>query len=407
MPQNPFCPYHVRFSFFFVRLGENQKHWRYKMKYLCGNCAPVLHVYWMMMKPKYPIRKLRSLTLWFTSVSVVFVFSFIMVFIGKKGFHEAIHGSVLTLIILMLVGFSNIGWLTLFKKRLQVHAVNSKKIHYTASYTLAVAIFLTVVLSYNQFIHERFDWVNTVSLITVSFFVNTLFITFHNYIILQDAKVHSDIENSQLKVANSEAANQLLRQQIHPHFFFNALNILKSLYKIDPKGAEDYLVCLSDFLRASVSNNNIKVIPLNEELNLCQDYLGMQKIRFGDALVCTVSIAEDVLQTGFVPSFSIQPLIENAIKHNELTDESPLHITIEQDQDRVKVSNRLKPKITTEASTGSGLANLAERYRFMTGDELIIENDGEHFSVSIKILSKETFLQLSAQKQAQPTYRLF
>ena len=305
----------------------------------------------MMMKSKYPIKKLRVLTLWFISVSVLFVFAFVMVFMGKNGFREAVSGSVLTLIILMVVGFANIMWLSLFNKRLAAHVANSKKAHYALSYAFAISVFLLVVMPYNYLNHEQSDLINIISLIAISIFVNTLFITFHNYIVLQDAKVHSDIENSQLKVANSEAANQLLRQQIHPHFLFNALNILKSLYKIDPKAAEEYLVCLSDFLRASVSNNNIKIIQLKDELKLCQNYLGMQKIRFGDALVCSVSISLSALESGYVPSFSIQPLLENAIKHNEQTDESPLHIFIEQDGDRIKVSNKLKPKITSETSS--------------------------------------------------------
>ena len=201
------------------------------------------------------------------------------------------------------------------------------------------------------------------------------------------------MENSRLKAANAEAANQLLRQQIHPHFFFNALNILKSLYKLDPIAAEEYLVCLSNFLRISISSNNIKIIPLKDELKLCEDYLGMQKIRFEDALVCSVSITNEALENGFVPSFSIQPLLENAIKHNELTQASPLHISIKQEGDRIRVSNNLKTKTTTEVSTGSGLANLSERYRILSNDELIIEADETSFSVSIKILSKEAFMQ--------------
>jgi sensor histidine kinase YesM len=82
-------------------------------------------------------------------------------------------------------------------------------------------------------------------------------------------------------------------------------------------------------------------------------------------------------------------LLENAIKHNELTRESPLTLTIRNDGDRIKVTNNLQLKSTTEASTGSGLSNLSERYRIISNDELIIENDGKAFSVSIKILSNE------------------
>jgi len=338
------------------------------------------------MKSKYPVKKLSILNFLFAFTSALFVFAFVIVLWGTKGFQDAIFGSLLTLILLALAGFGNILWPLLFKKQLAVRSLNSKKTYYTLSYVFTSLIFVIIVICYNQLIHEPTDIIEIVSLIVISIFVNTLVVVFHNYVVLQDAKMNADMENSQLKAANAEASNQLLRQQIHPHFLFNALNILKSLYKIDPNAAEEYLICLSDFLRASVSNNNIKIVRLKDEIKLCQDYLRMQKIRFGDALICSVSIGEVMLESGFVPSFSIQPLLENAIKHNELTEEFPLSISIKQDTDRIIVSNSLRLKNIPEASTGSGLANLSERYRILSNDEVQIETNETTFSVSIKVL---------------------
>jgi sensor histidine kinase YesM len=139
----------------------------------------------------------------------------------------------------------------------------------------------------------------------------------------------------------------------------------------------------------SLSANNIKITSLKDELELCANYLSMQKIRFGDTLNYTVSVPDETLKNTFVPSFSIQPLLENAIKHNELTKASPLHISIENIGDRIKVANNKKSKTTSEPSSGIGLANLAERYRILSGDEIIIEDDGSNFSVSIKLFDKQ------------------
>jgi len=338
------------------------------------------------MKSKYPVKKLSILNFLFAFTSALFIFAFVIVLWGTKGFHDAIRGSVLTLILLALTGFGNILWPLLFKKQLAIHSPSSKKMHYTLSYVFTSLIFVIVIICYNQLNHDTTAIIDIISLIVISVFVNTLVVVFHNYVVLQDAKMNADMENSQLKAANAEASNQLLRQQIHPHFLFNALNILKSLYKIDPNAAEEYLICLSDFLRAAVSNNNIKVVRLKDEIKLCQDYLRMQKIRFGDALICSVSIGEVMLESGFVPSFSIQPLLENAIKHNELTEEFPLNISIRQEDDRIIVSNSLRLKNIPEVSTGSGLANLSERYRILSNDEVQIETNETTFSVSIKVL---------------------
>lgn len=302
---------------------------------------------------------------------------------------DAILGSSLSLVILLPIAFANILWLLIFRKQPHVRSLSAGRNYYLASYAFSALLFPFVVWYYNYLHHQTLNAIDLINLVIISVFVNTLILILHNYIILQEIKVRADMENSLLKAANAEAANQLLRQQIHPHFLFNALNILKSLYKIDPVSAEEYLICLSDFLRASVSNNSTKVVRLKDELKLCQDYLRMQKIRFGDALICTISISDEIAENCFVPSFSIQPLLENAIKHNELTEEQPLSIRIEQTDERIKVVNTLKPKITSEAFSGSGLKNLSERYRILSDDELLIETDENTFSVSIKLLDRK------------------
>jgi len=222
----------------------------------------------------------------------------------------------------------------------------------------------------------------------ILFFSNTLIHISLNYVINTLAKQKLELENAQLKIKNIEATYLQLKQQIHPHFLFNSLNTLNSLIKDQPKKAEVFLKRLSDFLRASIAFNNKNIIALSEELKLCMDYLELQKVRFGEALQFTVNIPDDI-KSGFVPVFSLQQLIENAIKHNALTIQSPLLIKMEYESSRIIVSNTVKVKNTTEESTGVGLVNLSERYKILSGDEVIIQADSHSFSVSIKILSHE------------------
>jgi LytS/YehU family sensor histidine kinase len=195
-------------------------------------------------------------------------------------------------------------------------------------------------------------------------------------------------ENIQLKIKNIEAANQKLKQQLHPHFLFNSLNVLKTLIKKQPDDAEAYLKRLSDFLRASVSLDNVNTVKLEEELKFSMDYLEMQKIRFGNAIQFEVGIPEEV-KTGIVPTFSIQLLLENAIKHNAFTIESPLFIKLNYINGWITVSNNIQPKSLAEYSGGLGLTNLSERYKIISGDEINIQSADSYFSVSIKILPDE------------------
>jgi len=139
------------------------------------------------------------LNMWFITTCVLFSFAFVMVYLGMTGFRDAIIVSLLALVVLTLSGFVNIIWLVLYNRQLVIYSPNSKRVYYILSYTFTSLIFLIVVVCYNYLSHQPTDLINIISLLVISLFVNTLIVTFHNYIILQDAKVNADMENSHLK----------------------------------------------------------------------------------------------------------------------------------------------------------------------------------------------------------------
>ena len=204
--------------------------------------------------------------------------------------------------------------------------------------------------------------------------------------LLKDKKLKVDLENAQLKVKNAEAMYQQLKQQIHPHFLFNSLNVLKTLIKKNPDLAEDYLIKLSDFLRISILSKDLNIVRIADEISMCINYLEMQKVRFGEALKYEIRLSQDTIKTKNLPIFALQTLIENAIKHNSLTDISPLLIKIFEEEDLLVVTNNIQLKLSNEVSTGMGLANLGERYKILSGDELIIRINKEIFTVKIKMI---------------------
>ncbi|MBI5217621.1 MAG: histidine kinase [Bacteroidia bacterium] len=221
------------------------------------------------------------------------------------------------------------------------------------------------------------------------FVLNTIVLIIQDLILLREKKAMIEFEYAQLKIKNIEATNQQLKQQIHPHFLFNSLNTLKTLIRKHPDKAEDYLIKLSDFLRASISSDAPNTVKLSDEIKLCLDYLEMQKMRFGEALQYSINIPEEIQNSGLVPVFSLLPLLENAIKHNILTSEMPLLIKTGYENGRIITTNNIQPKLTTESTTGLGLENLSERYKILSGDEIIITKTNKIFSVSIKILDNE------------------
>ena len=220
--------------------------------------------------------------------------------------------------------------------------------------------------------------------------INLVIIVLLEILLLRDKKRMIEEENSSLRMFNLEAKHSQLKQQLHPHFLFNSLSTLRSLIKRSPQQAEEYLEKLSELLRFSINSDSQTVVGLGEELELTSNYLNMQQVRFGSALNFTIDIPPDRKFTGKVPVYSVQLLVENAIKHNILTTSRPLHIVIKAGKDNktISIENNLQPKLHIEDGSGVGLSNLAERYKLLNNEEIIIDRTNDKFIVTIKVLEK-------------------
>lgn len=177
---------------------------------------------------------------------------------------------------------------------------------------------------------------------------------------------------------------QALENQLSPHFVFNNFSILADLIEVDPKRASDYLMNLSKVYRYTLSHLDHSTVSLQEELEFLQRYLALLQQRFGDGI--QVRIADEVTHCkGQLPPAALQMLIENAIKHNEHTTARPLVIDVTSDGGRVSVSNRKQP-ITTGESTHVGQHNIAERYRLLTAQKVVINNTPDEYCVTIPLI---------------------
>jgi signal transduction histidine kinase len=124
---------------------------------------------------------------------------------------------------------------------------------------------------------------------------------------------------SELRHALAEAQLEALRLQLQPHFLFNAIHDISELVYEDPARAERALARLGDLFRASLTTVGRQELPLGEEVEILEAYLEVQRIRFADRFRVGVRMSDDA-RTVPVPTFLLQPLIENAVRHGQTAD---------------------------------------------------------------------------------------
>jgi LytS/YehU family sensor histidine kinase len=174
---------------------------------------------------------------------------------------------------------------------------------------------------------------------------------------------------------------------VNPHFLFNSFNTLISVIEDDKEVAVEYVNKLSDFFRSILSYREKDLIMLSEELALAEDYIFLQQKRYGNAFKVDINISTEIRNTKMVPPLTLQILLENCLKHNTVSIETPLQCDVYIDQDDyLVVRNNMNVRQVKEASTGIGLQNLKNRYRIITGVEIsVIEKDG-YFTVRMPLI---------------------
>ena len=172
-----------------------------------------------------------------------------------------------------------------------------------------------------------------------------------------------------------------------PHFLFNSLTALKELINQDTGNAQNYINHLSQVLRYTLQSNQSQTRSLKEEMEVADSYMFLLQTRFGNNLLIEKQIDEKY-DNYRLPPLAIQTLLENAIKHNEISKRHPLTITIETKSDQtLRITNMIQERNSPEYSSGVGLSNLAKQYMFLSGKEILISRKNDEFLVEIPLLN--------------------
>jgi hypothetical protein len=189
-----------------------------------------------------------------------------------------------------------------------------------------------------------------------------------------------------LKKEKIESQFEALKSQINPHFLFNCFNTLVAIIEENPDLAIKYVEELSDYFRNIIQYREKDIIALKEELELVKNYMFLLKERYGENLSLDYQIKPE---TAFVAPLTLQMLVENAVKHNIISNQKPLKIRIYQNEQYIYVCNNLQPKLVKEVSTGFGLQNINSRYALLTDKKVKIKESEKEYSVGIPIIKDE------------------
>lgn len=180
---------------------------------------------------------------------------------------------------------------------------------------------------------------------------------------------------------------ETLRSQVNPHFLFNSFSTLMSAIEDDRKLALEYVEKLSVFFRNMLELRDKNLITIAEELDIAANYIYLQKSRYGDNLVVEIHVGEPERLT-LIPPLTLQLLIENAIKHNIISNAKPLHISISDNNGFLIIENTLQKKHFVGDSTGFGLKTIRHRYRMFSEKEIEVSKDNGKFVVKLPLISQ-------------------
>ena len=289
----------------------------------------------------------------------------------------------------------NIGYLTIYMakkaagydhKQLTKRILPALVFYYFAAFLIA-NVFISLGV-FGWFLYTRTDLSgfipemskNEVNLFHGSFFIWLMIFTGVLFYILWQISAKRE---QQLIEENLKYKYNTLKSQVNPHFLFNSLNTLSEIVYIDAKKADNYIQKLSGIYRYILDNEETDLVSLSEEVEFVKQYFSLQKERDNEKISLEIDI-QNIESYKIIP-VSLQLLVENALKHNSMSQKNPLEIRIYMQHDQVVVSNVLQRKTVIESSTQTGLSNLRARVKLIMGKEIVVNEENNQFVVKLPV----------------------
>lgn len=272
-------------------------------------------------------------------------------------------------------------WLEHAGKRLVLEFIGVSIFGFTAAFLMNL-LFYTIL---GRIDYGNFPWENLLrnswGPLVIGYFITAFFVSRG---FLSKAKEEA-IRNEKLQTEKYRSEVRVLKDQLNPHFLFNAFNVLTNMVYEDADRSADYIRQLSRFYRYVLEVQDEDLVELDRELKFCMDYLKLQQERFGkESLSYELSLIDS--ENWRIPPLALQLLLENALKHNRISEKEPLLIRIEQKGEELCICNNLQARTNHGETLGIGLSNLFRRYELLQANSPQVLKDANQFCIKIPLI---------------------
>lgn len=300
---------------------------------------------------------------------------------------EAIYASVFGVFLayLMLWISQRLDQYIPWRNQLANRFISGIFLHFIVAYFLCVTL-IQIYKSLTQDLALEFQFTNDLGLKLGIIFIIIAVLYTIIYFALYSYYTYASYQIESIKVERQQIDLQLraLKSQLSAHFLFNNLNAISELAHQDQKATEKYIRELAQIYNYSLKSYHSKLVPFNDELDLVKSYLEILKTRYGSVFKYEINITEDALASN-VPALTLQMLVENAIKHNQMLSDSPLEISIFNDKNQVIITNNITISPRSVQSFHIGIDNIKKRYKLLCNKPVIIEKTS-HFIVKLPLI---------------------
>ncbi len=232
--------------------------------------------------------------------------------------------------------------------------------------------------SFSAFIQHE-NLLEYIIVVMFALIISLFIMTFYFFKAIREAELKAE----QLKTENERSKFNSLKNQLDPHFLFNNLNVLTALIGENPKEAENFSLQLADIYKYVLEQKDRDTVPLQDEIKFAAKYLNLYQMRFEDAI--QFHLPDSIPKHAQIPPLSLQIVLENCMKHNQISSDKPLQIQIKIQEKYLVIKNNLNKKLAPERK-GYGLQNIQKRYALLNAPKPIFTETANSFIVKLPIL---------------------